>query len=441
VTRTALADFDSSAGLVQALSAVSADRAFRHLGHAPPVGLLARALGQLPDRWAIRAFALGGAAQAVPPSALPRVSAERFARWVTERYPSRPTGIVFVGSSNGAVMHLAAALRAPWLPQTFLVPVRRHAAADDARADLHLARPQIKQLLAREPDLMVHQMHDPNQDRAMLTRMGYLRFKLGALPPAYRRFIGEVLPPGGLIVVVDCALRWPVVRLGARHVFQPGAVGGLNPEDYLTRWDYPAPDEDAPEAEWGFAAELLADVQRFARQAGHRVLRLGLPHPDAAAPFAAEAHRAWYTATGHDADRLLVETFIAVEPFWALATRTVPFWVTFPTAPSLAEAARYIGDGTRWREIAMTLFAHGTHSAGLASAPQWRRVAERARERGWLAGVRTERWPVDFGALDRYARALHLDRHAALLPPVPMPWTVVQNAAAGEPRVELEPAA
>ena len=36
------------------------------------------------------------------------------------RYPA-----VMIGSSNGALTHLAAACGVPWLPQTVLVPVRR----------------------------------------------------------------------------------------------------------------------------------------------------------------------------------------------------------------------------------------------------------------------------------------------------------------------------
>jgi hypothetical protein len=432
-----LADFDSSAGLVKALAAVQTDRGFRHLGHSAALGRAIRAIGRLPDRWATTAFSVGGAVQAIGPAGVHRVSAESFARWVTDRYVRRPTNTVFLGSSNGALMHLAAAVGAPWLPQTFLVPVRRRADPADPRADLGVARTEIAALLEREPDLILHQMHDPNQDQTMLARMAYLRFKLGGLPVSYRRFIREVLPPGGTIVVVDCTLRWPVLRVGERHVFQPGAVGGLNPADYLKRWDYPTPDDEAPEAEWGFATDLLARVRDFARQAGYRVARLHIAHPDAAGGFVADAYRRWYLRSGHAADRLLVETFIAVEPFWALATRTVPLWVTFPTEPSLATAQRYIGDGSDWRDIAVTLFAHGTRSEGLASAADWQRLARRGGH-GWLAGVDPDRWPIDLGSLDRYAEALHASRHAALLPPQPLPWALAERAAAENSEVALE---
>jgi hypothetical protein len=430
------ASFDSAAGFVNALSAVLHDRPFRHLGQGRLAGQLSRATDHLPRSLARRAFEFGGAVQAIRPAALRRVSAQRLARWVVDRYPVRPVDTVFVGSANGAVMHLAAALGAPWLPQTFLLPARRRAAPDDPRADLKVAADEIRSLLAREPELSLHQMHDPNQDALMLGRMAYLRFKLRGLPPAYREHIHAVLPPGGRIVIVDCVLQHPVLRLGDRHVFQPGAVGGLSPEDYLARWDYPTPDAKAPEAEWGFEESLAEDVIRFADRHGHRVARLRFSHPDVAGPFVADAHRRWYQDQGLPADRLLIETFISVEPYWALATRTVPFWTTFPVQASLDAARRYAEPAGRWREIAVTLFANGTRSAGLATAPEWQRLADLAAERGRLVGVDPTTWPVNLGALDRYADDLHRSRPAALLPPRPMQWATARDTAIESPAVE-----
>jgi hypothetical protein len=49
-------------------------------------------------------------------------------------YPDRTHPAAFIGSSNGALMHLAASLCAPWLPQTFLSPVLHSGIdPDDAR--------------------------------------------------------------------------------------------------------------------------------------------------------------------------------------------------------------------------------------------------------------------------------------------------------------------
>lgn len=239
-------------------------------------------------------------------------------------------------------------------------------------------------------------------------------------------------------MVIDCTLQWPVVRLGDRHVFQPGAVGGLQPAEYFERWDYPEADGLAAESEWGLEQALVDDVLRFARLDGYRVVRVAFPSPDALGPAVAEAHRDWYGGEGYPVDRLLVETFINVEPFWALATRTVPLWTTFPIQDSFGSASAYLDGGPEWREIAVTLFAHGTRSEGLAPVEDWQRLAGRAKERGWLAGVDPARWPVDLATLDRYASVLHETHHAALLPRRPMPWALAAAALERDPAVTCE---
>lgn len=107
-----------------------------------------------------------------------------------------------------------------------------------------------------------------------------------------------------------------------------------------------------------------------------------------------------------ESKRLLVETFICVEPEWALRTGTVPFWTPFPVASSLAVANRYLDVEADWEQVAVTLFTHGVRSEGLASAAEWQRLADRGRRPGVLAGVDARRWPVDFAALARYSDAL-----------------------------------
>ena len=57
--------------------------------------------------------------------------AEEIARWAAELYPRRTYPAIALGSSNGALVHLYAALGIPWLPQTVLIPVRQNVAGPD----------------------------------------------------------------------------------------------------------------------------------------------------------------------------------------------------------------------------------------------------------------------------------------------------------------------
>src|SRR5690606_29905735 len=207
-------------------------------------------------------------------------------------------------------------------PQTLLLPLRQqHVPPDDAEQAAGAFTATARQLLARNPDLVLHQMHDPNQDRLTSRRMAYFRVKRTRLGPTYERFLADTLAPGAVLYVAECTQRWPTTRLGERHVFQFGAVGGLGPGEYRgddpriaaylrrygvprTRWEAPAPDGDSPEAEWGFEPALRDDVLAFARRHGYRVRRLVFEDPEDLSPLVADFYRWWYRERGLAGDRL-----------------------------------------------------------------------------------------------------------------------------------------
>jgi hypothetical protein len=185
---------------------------------------------------------------------------------MTGQYPRGRFPAVAIGSSSGALVHLCAAFGIPLLPTTFLIPVRQRGVdPDDPRAGMQAGLAGAARLLGANADLELHHMHDPNQDRLSLRRMTYFRVKRRTLGQAFTRFLAERLEPGGTIVVSDCRLRWPVTRIGDRHVFQFGAVGGMEPDEFHSgsrrvaeylarygsarrRWDPPEPDEEARRA-------------------------------------------------------------------------------------------------------------------------------------------------------------------------------------------------
>ncbi|MEU4245367.1 hypothetical protein [Actinoplanes sp. NPDC026619] len=66
----------------------------------------------------------------------------------------------------------------------------------------------------------------------------------------------------------------------------------------VQRWQPPAADTDAPEAEWGFAPGLRDDVAAFAARYGYRVLRLRFDQPEDLSPLVADLYRQWYRERG-----------------------------------------------------------------------------------------------------------------------------------------------
>jgi hypothetical protein len=420
-----LADFDSATGILRALAAYLRDEDLPLLGAMPPsraplMKLVASAVNALPKPLQEQVYIWSGWMEAVSQRKLAAVSGDEVAAFMAGLYPRRRYPAVVVGSANGAAVHLWAALGIPWLPQTFLVPVARSGVPpDEPREEMRWAEPHADTVLRRNPDLELHHMHDPVQDRLMVQRMSYFRFKRRTLGAAYEGFLRECLEPGGTIIVMECGLSWPTTHRGDRYVFQFGALGGSTPEEmmrggdrveaYLRRhrssrrqWDPPPADGTSPEAEWGFAPALREDVEAFARRHGYRVRRVVFEQPEDMSPLVADLHRWWYERLGIADNRLVVDSFILMEPYWTLRTGSVPFWMVFNTEGSFRALESYLDRAPAFDELLITLFSHGVDSIGLVPIEKWRSLFARARKRGDFIGVDEAAFPRDFGVFVRY---------------------------------------
>jgi hypothetical protein len=415
-----IANFDSASAMLRATARFLHGKDFPPMGLPPLLKPLMRGANLLARRPREEVYALGGLGEAISPKRLNRVSAERLSAWAASRYPDRRYPAVMVGSSNGAAVHLCTALGIPWLPQTLLIPVRRSGIhPDDMLHDMEWGREPARRLLDANPELQLHHMHDPNQDRLMIEYMTYFRVKRLSLGKGYERFIRESLEPGGTIFLLECEARWPAKWMGERHLFQPGAMGGLEPEEYLygsprveeylahygshrRRWEAPQPDGEFPEAEWGFEPALRDDVERFAEDHGFDVVRVGFELPEDLSPLVADLYRWWYRKRRIVANRLVASSFLTMEPWWTMRTGSVPFWCKFPVEPSADALESYLDGSDPFDEIGVMLFSHGTESAGLAPISRWRSLMERATEKGYFIGVDEEKFPLDFATFARY---------------------------------------
>ncbi|GAA2788669.1 hypothetical protein [Saccharopolyspora taberi] len=457
----AVASFDSATGMLRALSRYLAGYDVPAMGAVSGAWepVLSAALGgvnHLPRRLADQIYAISGVSEAVPRDRVGEIDSEAIASWLVEHYPKRRYPVVFVGSSNGALVHLAAALDAPWLPQTLLIPVRRGGVdRDDPRTERGMGVEPGRALLAANPDLVLHHMHDPNQDRLMIAGMSYFRVKWRRLPLAYRRFLREHLAPGGVLVSSECGLRWPVTRVGDRHLFQFGALGGATADEYhrggprvadllerygatRTSWDPPEVDGTAPEAEWGFEPELLEGMADLAGQEGFTLRRLSFTEPERLSPVVADLYRQWYDRRGLPGNRLLAECFLLVEPWWTLRTGSVPFWMAFSTEQSHAALLSYLEGSRAYDEIRIMLFSHGAESIGLADIRSWRELAAHARSSGVLLGVDQRAFPRDFAGLVRAHRELARVRPRYAMPE-PLGFAEVEPLLRHAPEVEIAP--
>jgi hypothetical protein len=453
-----IAGFDSASGMVVALAR------FLHGEGTPPLGKpafrtlrpVAALVAGLPVATRQRIYSAFSGAEGRSEPEIAGLDVEAVSAAIAGVYPSRRYPAVLVGSSNGALTHLGAALRVPWLPQTMLLPVRqRNISPDDPAAAVHAFDRTARGLLDRNPDVVLHHMHDPNQDRLTLRRMAYFRIKRTRLGPGYEKFLTDVLEPGGTIVVVECGQRWPTTRIGDRHVFQFGAIGGMPPDEYrdgsprlaaylrrngarVTRWQPPPADGDSPEAEWGFDPGLWADIEDFARRHGYRTVRLGFGEPEDLSPVTADVYRQWYRHLGRPADRLLIDSFMLLDPFWTLRAGAVPYWTAFPVQPSVEALNRYLDGAEPYDHLHLGLFCHGVESVGMATVEQWRDVLRRATISGSFAGVSPHRYPSDPRTFFEFQAALRKIRPWHPLPAEPLPLSRFEDLVRQAPGVRID---
>jgi pimeloyl-ACP methyl ester carboxylesterase len=182
-TRPPIASFDSASAMVRATGRILRGKDFPQLGLAPGLLMpvmdpLAGALNSLPRQGRELFYITASGREAIPPERLEEPLAEEISRWVVDQYPRRTYPAAMIGSSNGAAVHLCAALGIPWLPQTVLIPVQHPGLSpDEPKQDMAWGREPGENLLAANPELALHHMHDANQDRLTIQRLTYFRVK------------------------------------------------------------------------------------------------------------------------------------------------------------------------------------------------------------------------------------------------------------------------
>lgn len=419
--------FDSSTVPLQMLASDLHGRDHQLFGGSPMGAAILSALSHcVPGGMRERIYQLGGRKEAVSREELHAFDAEAAARAVVGLYPARKYPAIAIGSSNGAAVHLCAALGIPWLPQNLLILAKESGLdPDQPRRILEKGRALAEPLLEANPHLALHHMVDPSQDRLMSREALYFRVKRLRLGPAYEKFIAEHLAPGGTVFTIECGLKWPVRRVSERHVFQLGGVGGLAPREYvdgspriekfleaqgssLRRWDAAPPDEEQPEAEWGFAESLANDIATFAGTHGFRLRRVRFDSPEDLSPLVANLYRWWYRGAGSGLhpERLIIESFFLMDPRQVLETASVPFWTVFNAESSAHAVERYLRSCGVFDDIRAVVFSHGIESPGLAPMSSWLSLLGRARVSSGLLGVTPRRYPKDFQVFLRFHNAL-----------------------------------
>jgi hypothetical protein len=418
-----VASFDSATVLRAANVAALKGRTFPYLGASRLAGAAVRVGAQLPWRVLRRVYAQIGASEGIRPDQLGRVDLQAVARLLTEDYPRRRYPAVMIGSSNGALLHLAAAMQVPWLPGTVLLPVKRKGDPQRPVDAMRFGQSVAAKLLDRNQEVVLHHMHDQVQDQLMVSRMTYFRIKWRRLPEPYSQFLGAALSPGAPVILVEDESAWPVVRLGERHVFQAGAQGGIDPQGYLHKPHTPAPNDRAPEAEWGADPGFGEAVTSWAVAQGHPLVRVHFQGPQAPAHAVATVLRAWSAERGAAENTLLVPSFALLDPWRTINAGIVPFWAFFSVQRAVQALDDHLARSASYSDVYVLPFQHGVDSEGIATPAAWAATIRRHGATPHFVGLDLDRFPHDIGLLGRYGSALNA------LPAAREPWSPLEVTA------------
>jgi hypothetical protein len=77
--------------------------------------------------------------------------------------------------------------------------------------------------------------------------------------------------------------------------------------------------------------------------------------PEGMSPMVSDLYRWWYQRLDAAGTRLVVESFILMEPYWTIRTRSVPFWMVFNTEGSFEALDRYLRQAPVFDELLITL--------------------------------------------------------------------------------------
>lgn len=437
-----LADYDSSTVMLMALgNFLQGADFFSSLGLAPPVEKLAGEVHKYSRQIRENMYSWTGFMEAIPTDDLHKVFSEHISEWVVHNYHHKSFPAVAIGSASGAMTHLYAALGIPWLPQSFLIPVRKPSSLgiDEPEKTMEWASRPARILLENNPDLQLHHVFDPVYDRLMLQYMTHFRIKKIKLGISYTRFLKECLPPGGTIFVVDCKRSWPVTRVDNRHYFQFGSLGGANENEYqkggtrireflkthnasVSNWQAPATDWASPEGEWGFDKSLQDDIEQLARQQGYNIKRIVFQQPDHPSAFVADIYR-WHNRQRNMlANRLVAGSFIQPDLWWTMRTGSVPFWMNYNSEASASLLEEYLDQQEAFSEIFLMLFTHGIDNLNSPSVNRWKSILGRAKTLGQFMGADSQKLPLDLHSFIKYNREFPVKIQARY--PIPAPLSL-----------------
>jgi hypothetical protein len=120
------------------------------------------------------------------------------------RFPA----VIIGAAMGGASTHLALALGGPFLPQAFVLTLKKGSKDGITEEYLQRSMDLAVQIADSNSGIITIQHYDPIHDEWVVRYANILRLKLVDLPPIYMEFIHRHLEPGGTVCI------WIAARAG-----------------------------------------------------------------------------------------------------------------------------------------------------------------------------------------------------------------------------------
>lgn len=319
--------------------------------------LLLEILGRFPQEISRKIISVFQSYSGLPPACLDQFSIDSL---INERlkdydqlegeYPA----LVIGAGVGGAAAYLSISLNAPFLPQSFVISLRKGSYYGNAKEYLNRSIKPALEIAKNDPRIMTIQHFDPVHDGWLTKFVNHLRFKLIDLPDLYKKFIRSRLKKGGSIVFLNSDARWLRYRLGERSVFQIGGWGDISAEEFLTgserlesfakknhlresHWNLNNlnfPLENGPESEWGCENGLSEKIENFCDEEGYKFVLINLQHPNDFSRLALLASSLMIEKDGNVPAGSQIECFSQFDCTSAFRSSLLPLWLVFNTIDS-----------------------------------------------------------------------------------------------------------
>ena len=253
---------------------------------------------------------------------------------------------------GGTTAHLSIGLGGPFLPQAFVLTLKRGALDGNVRDYFDLTADIAREVTTRNPGVMSIQHYDPIHDGWLVRRVNHLRLKLIELPDAYKEFIRSRLETGGELVYLDGKARWKQFKVGEKNVFQVGGWGDISDDEFLNgsprihryceqegikyeNWKLDGyPLIEGFESEWGSEPGLGEAVEKFCKQEGYRFTKISFTDPNQFSRLAFQAIKKQLELEGKEPAGTIVETFSQFDTSAIQISGLLPLWLIFNTEDS-----------------------------------------------------------------------------------------------------------